>query len=176
MIKRIWLRQIIQSGQVLSSFEIPSVHLVCKFQEDPIEIEWIMLITVKQRLVQQSRGRNSKIHVNDPIQPVFELVRDFILIHSICKFQENPIKTERSMLISKPIRCFFSNQGEVKICEPLASFWTCSRFYPCASYLQVSGRSDQNWMSLLTFFSLISGANRFKGEWRGQLLLGEYIR
>ena len=51
------------------------VHLICIFQEDPIKTEWIMLMTVKQRLFQQWGGCNSQI--NDPIWPVFEFIRDW---------------------------------------------------------------------------------------------------
>ena len=33
-----------------------------------------------------SKGCNSKI--NDPILPFFEIIRDFVHVHLICKFQE----------------------------------------------------------------------------------------
>ena len=61
------------------------------------------------RLFQQSRGCNS----NDPIWPVFILVRDFIHVLLICKFQEHLIKTEWLILMTKSNRCFFRNQGDV---------------------------------------------------------------
>ena len=64
---------------------------------------------VKQWLVQQSRERNSKI--NDLICPVVKLVQDFILVHLICRFQEDPIKAERVTQCQK--EAFFSNQGDV---------------------------------------------------------------
>ena len=67
------------------------VHLICKFQEHSIKTEWVTLMTVKQRLLQQSRGHNAKSNV--PIWPAFKLVRDFTHVHLICKFQEDPIKT-----------------------------------------------------------------------------------
>ena len=86
------------------------VHLICMFQEDPIKTEWAMLMTnVKQVLFQQSREHNSKIY--DPIWPVFKLAQDFIHVPLIIKFQEDPIKTEWVMLMTKTNRGFFSNQG-----------------------------------------------------------------
>ena len=60
---------------------------------------------IKQRLSQDSRGRNSEI--NDLIWPVFEVVRDFIHVHLICKFQEHPVKTERDSKINYPIWLVF---------------------------------------------------------------------
>ena len=66
---------------------------------------------VKQRLFQQSRGHSSKI--NDPIRPVFGTVQDFIHVQLICKFQEDLIKAEWLMLMTKSNRSFFSNQGDV---------------------------------------------------------------
>ena len=53
---------------------------------------------IKQRLFQQSRGRNYK--TNDPIWPVFELIRDFIHIHLIAKFQKHLIKIEGLMVMT----------------------------------------------------------------------------
>ena len=50
-----------------------------------------MLMAMSNRLFQQSRGFNSKIHVQ--IWPVYKLIWDFIHVHLICKFQEHPIKT-----------------------------------------------------------------------------------
>ena len=47
----------------------------------------------------QSRRYNSKI--NDSILPVFEIIRDFIHVHSICSFLEDPIKTEQVTLMKK---------------------------------------------------------------------------
>ena len=114
------------------------VHLICKFQEDPIKTEWgITDGKVKQRLFQQSRGCNSKI--NDPIWHGFEIIRYFITVHlSICKFQENPIKTECLMLMTKSKAFSAIN---------LASFPKPSGVQPCPPYPQVSGRSNRNWMS-----------------------------
>ena len=66
---------------------------------------------IKQRLIQQSRGRNSKI--NDPIWLVFKLMRDFKHVHLSCKLQEVPIKTEQVVVMTRSIRGFCSNQGNV---------------------------------------------------------------
>ena len=59
------------------------------------------------------KGRNSEI--NDPIWPVFKLVRDFIYVHLSCKFQEVPIKTEPVMVMTKSIRSFCSNHMKVTL-------------------------------------------------------------
>ena len=64
---------------------------------------------VKQRLLQQLRGSDFKI--NDPIWPIFDLVRDFIHVHLICKFQENLIKNEWLMLMIKSNRGFSAIKG-----------------------------------------------------------------
>ena len=39
-------------------------------------------------------GGGGVIKINDPIWPVFKLVRDFICVHLISKFQDDMIKTE----------------------------------------------------------------------------------
>ena len=86
-----------------------------------------------------------------PIWPVFEMIWDFIHVHLFCKFQEEPIKTEWVMLMTKSNRGFSSNQGNVTlklmIWSDLIRFRTHSKIYPYPPYLQVSGRSDQNWTS-----------------------------
>ena len=96
---------------------------------------------------QHSKGHNSKI--NDPIWPEFKFIRGFIHVHLICKFQEDPIRTEQVMLRTKSNRCFFSIQGDVTLrCMiRIACYQTRSRFHPCSSYLWVSGRPDQNLIS-----------------------------
>ena len=48
--------------------------------------------------------------INDPIWPVFKSIRDFIYVHLSCKFQEVPIKTKWTMVMTKSIRGFCSNQ------------------------------------------------------------------
>ena len=77
----------------------------------------------------------------------FELIRDFI--HLICKIQENLIKTEWVMMMTKSNRGFFSNQGDVtlKLMIQPGQFSNTLRFHPCSPYLQVSGRPDLNWRS-----------------------------
>ena len=58
-----------------------------------------MLMTKTNRgFFQQSRGCNSKI--NDQTSPVFELIKDFIHVHLICKFQEDLIIIEQVMLMT----------------------------------------------------------------------------
>ena len=77
-----------------------------------------MLITVKQAF-QQSRECNSKS--NDPMWPVFERIRNSIHVQLICKFQVDPIKTERVM--SMRISYCHSNQDFHRI--SMKSFCHC---------------------------------------------------
>ena len=58
-----------------------------KFQSKLSKLLWWQSIS---EALQQSRECKSKI--NDPAWPDFKLVRDFIHVHLICKFQEYPIK------------------------------------------------------------------------------------
>ena len=53
---------------------------------------------VKQRLLQQSRGRNGNI--NDQIEPILKLLQAFIPNLLIPKLQENPNKTEQVILMA----------------------------------------------------------------------------
>ena len=65
---------------------------------------------------QQSKGCNFKI--NDTIWPVFQSLREYIHVHLIYKFQEDPIKTEWVKLMTKSNRgffFFFSNQGDLSL-------------------------------------------------------------
>ena len=63
------------------------VHHICKFQEDPINTEWITLLTVKQRIFQQSRGRNSKVKTRSgQVSNLFEILSITILSASFRKF------------------------------------------------------------------------------------------
>ena len=66
--------------------------LICKIQENLIKTEGYADNKVKNRHLQESRGRNSKI--NNQIWTLFEFVQDFTHVHLICKFQDDPIKTE----------------------------------------------------------------------------------
>ena len=100
---------------------------------------------VKQRRFQQSRGCNSK--TNDLIWPVLELVWDFIHVHLICKFREDPIKSERVTLMTKSNRGFFSIQGESKTNDLIWSVLELV-FYPCTPYLQKSFRNSQSKLKL----------------------------
>ena len=81
----------------------------------------------------QSRGYNSK--TNYPIWLGFELVRVFIHVHLICKFQEDPIKTEQVMMMTKSNRGFFSNQKNVilKINDPI-----CQGFKNIRDFIHVT--------------------------------------
>ena len=71
-----------------------------------------MLITIKQRLLQQSRECNCKI--NNSIWPIFELVPDFIQAHLICKFQEHPVTTDWDV-DDNVKQSYFSKQGDVTL-------------------------------------------------------------
>ena len=123
------------------------VYLICKFQKDLIKTKRYGDDKVKQRLFQQSRWCRAKI--NDPIWPGFELIWELILIHLICKFQADPIKTEWVMLMTKSNKDFFSNQGDINVrlmiqsgqvlnSSEISSVWTLS-----ASFRKIC----QNWIS-----------------------------
>ena len=53
--------------------------------------------------------------INNLIWPVLELIQDFIHAPLICKFQEDPVKIEQVMLMTKSNRGFFSNQGDITL-------------------------------------------------------------
>ena len=86
------------------------IHLIRKFHEDPIKTEWVMLMTKSNRdFFKQSRGRNSKI--NETNWLVLELIWGFIHVNLICKFQEDPIKTEQVTLLTVKQRLFSAIKG-----------------------------------------------------------------
>ena len=59
-------------------------------------------------------------NTNDLIWPIFIFVLEFIRVHLSCKFQEVLTKTEQVIVMTKPNRGFFSNQGDVtKINDPI---------------------------------------------------------
>ena len=83
---------------------------LCTFQEDPIKTECVTLMTkLNNCYFQQSRGRNSKI--NDPIWPVCKLNQDFIRVHLICKFQEDPNQNWTSYADDKVSQIFSAIKG-----------------------------------------------------------------
>ena len=100
------------------------VHLICKFQDDSIKSELVILM-IKSNIDFFNTQGNENQNQNDPTWPGFQLIPDFIHVHLICKkgkrkvqgvpqsqtaalprpqdckFQEDPIKTERVMLMKK---------------------------------------------------------------------------
>ena len=72
--------------------------LTCKIQEDLINAEGVMLIKKEKPkwTFLETKGCNSK--TNNLIWTVFEFVQDFIHVHLICKFLDDPIKTKQVML------------------------------------------------------------------------------
>ena len=67
---------------------------------------------IKQRLFQQSRGRNSKI--NNSIGQISNSSQ-ILYMSTLSAFQEDPIKTERVLLMTKSNKAFFSNQGDITL-------------------------------------------------------------
>ena len=61
--------------------------------------------------VSEIKGRSSNI--NNLIWTVLEFIQDFIYVHLTCKFQDDPIKTKRVMLMIKSNIVFFNNQRNV---------------------------------------------------------------
>ena len=75
--------------------------------------------------------------INDLIRLGYKLLLYFIHVLLICKFQEDPIKTER-VLFKQSLMCNSMINDQI-----LSSFWTCQKFHPSPPYLQDSGSSDQ---------------------------------
>ena len=95
------LRLMIQPSQFFNLSEISSTVCSLYLQVSGTYVHNWMSYTdekLKQKLFQQSRGRNSKI--NNPIWLVFEPAWCFIHVHLICKFQERSMKTKRVMVMT----------------------------------------------------------------------------
>ena len=78
----------------------------------------------------------------------FQTCSRFCLCPPIFKCQEVLIKIERVVVMTNSIRGFCSNQGDavLRLMIHLGQILNFPRFNPCPPYLQVSGRSNQNWM------------------------------
>ena len=63
------------------------LFFICMFQEDPIKIEQVTLMTKSNKGFFSNHG--DLTNINDPTLPVFKLVRNLIHAHLICKFQEH---------------------------------------------------------------------------------------
>ena len=113
------LRLMICSGHVLNSSKISSISpLSGRFRKIWSKMNKLWWWQSQTEAFSAIKGYNSKI--NHPLWPVFKLVRDFILVHLSCKFQEVPMKTEQVLVMTKSNEVFFSNQGNVtKINDPI---------------------------------------------------------
>ena len=58
---------------------------------------------------------NKQGDINSPKSPVFELIRAFIPDLHICKFKEDPIKTEGLMVMIRSKVGIFSKQGNINL-------------------------------------------------------------
>ena len=58
-----------------------------------------------------SRASNSE--VNSLIWPIFKLIREFMAVLAICKFEEDPIKIVGTVNRTRSNMDFFSPQGQV---------------------------------------------------------------
>ena len=61
----------------------------------------------------QSKASNS--NVNNPVEPIFEFLQDFMYILVICKFHKDPLKTEGGMPVTKPNMGCFGTQGQITL-------------------------------------------------------------
>ena len=52
---------------------------------------------------------------------VFKFIQDFIHVHFICRFHDDPIKTEQVMLMIKSNIDFFINQADVTLRQMIQS-------------------------------------------------------
>ena len=108
----------IQSGQFSNSSEILSMFtLSASFMNIQLELNLLRWWQSKTEAFFSNQG-DVALRLFDPIWQVFQIVRDFIHVHLICKFQEHPIKPEW-VTLSQSLR-LFSNQGdEIKFNNPI---------------------------------------------------------
>ena len=84
------------------------VHVICKFKDDPIKTEWVMLM-IKSN-IGFSNNQGDVAQTNDLLWWSFKLIQDFIHVHLSANFKL--IKTEWVMLMTESNRGFFSNQED----------------------------------------------------------------
>ena len=143
------------NGGIWSGFKLIQdfihVPLTCKFQEDPIKTEWVMLMT--ETFFYQSKGCNS----TGGIWSDFKLIRDFIHVPLTRKFQEDPIKTEWVMLMTNS-ETFFTNQRDVTLMVgsgQISNSYEISSIAPLpASFRKIQSKQNELcWWQTQTFFT-----------------------
>ena len=107
---------------------------------------------VKYRLFLQSKEHTCKSKTNDPIWPGFKLVWYSIHVHFICKLQEDLIKTEGVMLMTKSNRLFSAISGRNSVNDPL---WSGFKFIEISSMspLSASFRQLQSKLNELSWWT-----------------------
>ena len=98
-------------------------------------------MTKSNRGFSSNQGDIPLLKSNNPIWPIFKLDQDFIHVHLICKFQEQPIKTEWLMQMTKSNRGFFSNHGDI----PLGIMIWSSQFSNLSETSSMSTLSANFW-------------------------------
>ena len=100
------LRQIIPSGLVSNSPEIPSMStLTATFRKIWSKLKQLCWQQSQTGFFQQSVEVTLKI--NDQIWSGLKFIREFIHVPLICKFQKDPIKTQWVMLMTNSNKGFF---------------------------------------------------------------------
>ena len=87
-----------------------NVPLICKFQEALIKTKQVMLMTKSNRGFFSCQGKVT-LRLMIRSDQFLQLIRDFIHVHLMSEFQEDLIKNESVVLMTKSNRGFFSNQG-----------------------------------------------------------------
>ena len=75
------------------------VPLTCMNQEDPIKNEGARVLTRLYFFSRRSRAANSK--VSGGILPKFELIKAYMAVLVTCKNEEDPIKNEGSIVVTR---------------------------------------------------------------------------
>ena len=104
------LRQMIRSRRVQLIRNFTYVHLICKFQEDPIKPELVMLMTKSNRGFFRNQGGAA---LRQMIRSGQASNQSEISSMSTSKLQEDPIKTEQVVLMTKSNRGFFQQSRDV---------------------------------------------------------------
>ena len=76
------------------------VLVICKFDDGPIKNKVVIVSTFSPLQVYWKKisAQGHVTEANNPLWHGMELVQDFMPVHVICKFEEDPIKTEGAIV------------------------------------------------------------------------------
>ena len=97
--------------------------VTCKYEEYPMknEVTIDLFLHYKYMWAYFRHSRASNTEVNSLIWPKFELIREFMAVLPICKFDEDPIKMEGTINRIRSNMRFFGFQGQV---TPKRKIWS----------------------------------------------------